>query len=150
MGGELFHYEARTNLIGMENPGSLGIATAEALQQAVGAPVTHVLSLVDTTPLTGVTQRVCLVQSACRETILPAVEIAEGWLEQGGCVAVHCQRGVDRTACVLGAILVRAGRAPEPVIDQLLTCIALRIRSPHLRNWWRPSAEVIRGFTSCE
>ncbi len=63
-------------------------------------------------------------------------------------VCVHCQRGLDRTACVLGCWLVRQGAEPETVIAELLSKFPPACCSERFRELWRPCAEIIRHLGS--
>lgn len=75
-----------------------------------------------------------------------ALALIDTCRQSGAVVCVHCQRGLDRTGCVLGCYLVRQGADPETVIEELLSRFPPGCRGPRFRELWQPSAEIIRGI----
>ena len=67
-------------------------------------------------------------------------------LAQGGRIWIYCDRGIDRTGCVIGCYLARTGCHPDDVVDLLVEHAATRINHPRLRELLLPSYRPIFHF----
>ena len=81
-----------------------------------------------------------------RWQVAEAVGLVESHLNRGERAWVHCQKGLDRTGCVIGAVLVRTGLHPDKAIAMLLEHFPSQRRTPHMLALWRPFADLIRTF----
>ena len=86
---------------------------------------------------------------ACpRELLVRAVQIIDQVTSTGGSAWVHCQRGIDRTGCVIGCYLTSLERDPESVICDI------KAQWPKYRvsgsgfELWEPAAKRIREYAA--
>lgn len=84
------------------------------------------------------------------ERVREVVELVRPHLQQGEPVWCHCQRGTDRTGCVLGCCLVAQGVPPEDAIRQITAAFPPARRTPRLLALWEPYAQLIRVFATEE
>ena len=90
-----------------------------------------------------------------RETQAPSVRdlssaltIIDTHLSRSEGVWVHCQRGMDRTGCVIGCYLSAIGYSPERVIEGLRDRFPAYRSRPEFHGLWEPVAERIREFAN--
>jgi protein-tyrosine phosphatase len=76
------------------------------------------------------------------------VELVLQHLRRGEPAWCHCQRGTDRTGCVLGCCLVAQGVPPEVAIRQVTDAFPPGRRTPRLLALWEPYAQIIWEFAA--
>ena len=81
-----------------------------------------------------------------RAEVKQAIDIIAAHLAQSDRVWVHCQKGLDRTGCVIGAYLVSSGIAPDRAVALLLERFPPVRRHPRMIQLWRPFEQLIRSF----
>jgi len=72
--------------------------------------------------------------------------IIEKGLSRKEPVWIHCERGIDRTGCVIGSYLVYKGYNPEEVIEELLDKFKNRIQYPYFYKLWEDKIAFIHSF----
>ena len=60
-------------------------------------------------------------------------------------VWVHCQKGIDRTAAVLGSYLISIGGKKEEIILQLEEIIKRKVNYPNFAKYWEETREFIEA-----
>ena len=83
-----------------------------------------------------------------RQTLVQVVALITEHLGRGERVWVHCRRGLDRTGCVLGCLLVSTGMEPAEAIEQVATHFPPLWRHAQTAGWWDAYAGRIRGFAA--
>lgn len=147
-----FHYSfLEGRLIGSEHPDARGRAPERILSMLPDPPAATLLTLtrqnVPDFRIVGLMQRhLPMGDTPTRDQIAEAVEIVRSRLSAGERVWVHCQRGIDRTASVIGSYLVCTGAKPDEVIRQLFDRFPRSFQSPRMRELWEPNEEMIRSF----
>lgn len=74
------------------------------------------------------------------------VELAEGCLDQGRRVLIHCGRGVSRSACAAAAVLLHMGKVAE--VEEALALVKDATRMPvntaqaSLKRWWKDRRQM--------
>jgi len=150
---KLFFYPVHGNLLlGSENPclhprpGELVQALTERF---------HIRCMITLTPqfedfdITGLAQYHRPLTDAgvpSPDQVRPMVEIVTTHIERSQPVWCHCQRGLDRTGCVLGCSLTSLGHCPDTVIQKIVECFPPGRRTPELLRLWAPYADLIRSF----
>jgi hypothetical protein len=81
-----------------------------------------------------------------REQVVDAVKLVRQQLNEGQVVWVHCQQGIDRTGCVIGAYLVAAGQAPTSVLAELFQRFPSARRQTRMAELWAPFRELVCSF----
>jgi hypothetical protein len=148
---KLLHYELMDGrLIGSEYPGAVGGPDRVVQELMADGQRTAMITL---TPAFRQYRCPRLTQIHCplanlpdRSRIEAVVAMVHQHLARGDRVWVHCQRGIDRTGCVIGSYLVCAGRSPDEVIELLVRQFPAAWQSPRMLQLWRPSADLIRSF----
>jgi hypothetical protein len=152
MAGEFFHYAfLQGRLIGSEHPDAHGRPSACVDRVLAGRTPATLLTLtrlpLADLRISGVSQRhIPIGDSPTRDQIAEAVRIVAERLDAGNSVWVHCQRGIDRTACVIGSYLVSTGTAADKVIAELFDRFPPSFASPRMRELWETNAQIIRSF----
>lgn len=146
-----FHYSFLDGrLIGSEYPGAVGPALVQITRMMAGRGSTALLTLTPRFaryPVPGLVQyHLPLPSPPSHSQVADAVEVVRGHLAAGDRVWVHCQHGLDRTGCVIGAYLCQSGVGADEVIAMLLARFPPRRRHPRMLEFWRPFEELIRSF----
>lgn len=118
---------------------------AASMETLLGGGVTHVLnctrkpSPLDGAPGAPTTLRLNLLDSSAdlphmQLALIKGVEFIRASLDSGGCVLVHCHRGISRSATLVIAYLVSATRQP---VDAVFECVRAKrpIVDPNLSYW---------------
>jgi hypothetical protein len=90
-------------------------------------------------PMVGVPERQALVQAVAR--------IVEH-LDRGQRVWVHCRRGLDRTGCVLGCLLVSTGIEPAQAVERVTSHFPPMWQHARRAGWWDAYVDRIRAFAA--
>lgn len=148
---EIFHYAFLAGqLIGSENPALLGDPkpVAEAFCQRYGIRCMVTLTeQYDAYDVPGVARHhFPLSECISTEDLSRVFPIIGGALARKVPIWVHCQRGMDRTGCVIGGYLVARGHNAEMVINELLGNFARQVTSPSLARLWRDKIALIRSY----
>ena len=75
-----------------------------------------------------------------------AIVIIENALSKKQAIAIHCSHGIDRTGCIIGCYLVKQGRDPDEVIDQLIFNVSRKRPRSNLKEILKPSYELLYEF----
>ncbi len=81
-----------------------------------------------------------------RSEVIDIVNIIRPHRRRGEHVWCHCQRGTDRTGCVLGGVLADSGLPVNDVVRQLTSHFPAGRRTPQLLALWEPYEEIIRSL----
>ncbi|MEX2214810.1 MAG: protein-tyrosine phosphatase family protein [Phycisphaeraceae bacterium] len=148
-----FHYVMCDGLlVGSEHPSVLGRlrAVVDQMIQDYGVRVLitltprfesfHIAALAQHhVPITGV---------PTSEEVARAVAIIRDHTVRHEPVWVHCQQGLDRTACIIGCHRVASGENPDAVLADLLAVAPPRRRHPAYQCLWEPYAQRVRQSMS--
>lgn len=149
MPAPFFHYSFLNNtLIGSEDPGVFGSSLKTATQFCMAFNIRYMISL---TPeyenfcIEGLQRHhVPIEEMPSPSDMTKIFNIIEAGLSAHSSVWLHCQRGIDRTGCVIGSYLVSKGHDPEEVISELFLRFKKRINHPSLATLWHDKMEFIR------
>ena len=146
-----FHYVFLAGgLIGSENPALFGnpkpVAEAFCNQYRIRSIVTLTQEH-DAYDISGVARRhLPLPERFSREDLNQAFPIIDEALARRTPIWVYCQRGMDRTGCLIGGYLVARGYNAEVVIHELLRIFSRRVASPDLARLWSDKIDLIRSY----
>ena len=147
---DLYHHQhLKGRLFGSENPFSLG--DASLIQELVNLwGISDILVLTQWAPppcdVAVHWHHVPIQGTPGMATIERTNAILTDCLGREGRAWVYCERGIDRTGCVIGCFLVSRGQDPHSVIDLLVSHAAGRLNHKDLKYVLGPSYAPILDY----
>ena len=149
---DFFYYTFLDNmLIGSENPNVFGNAYDVVKEFRQRFKIKHMITLTgeyDEFEIVGLTRHhIPMSDMPTKQSIEEVFDIIDDALPYQEPVWLHCQAGIDRTGCSIGAYLVRSGYDPEEVIAGLLEKFRYRINHTHINELWKDKIDFIRLYS---
>lgn len=144
----LWHFVAFDGqVVGSANPAALPMAEKRVRAVADTYSATTIVCLTERPPsyaADGLALIHCPVAGVHdTDGIMAAGDEVAQRLRAGEVVWVHCQQGLDRTACVLASAMMRCGWSRDAVVAELRARIADRLADPRRRDLWEATTAAV-------
>lgn len=82
------------------------------------------------------------------DEVRPIISALLAHIRRGEVVWCHCQRGLDRTGCILGGLLTHCGFSAEEATRKLLSQFPHSRQSSKMKDLWKPYAQLIGSIAN--